>query len=68
MWRDKPLLAKRHERARRLWAGLPPGAGNLFVSARVEAIACTDCGLIRCFAPRDAIRKIAGGDKWKRVP
>jgi hypothetical protein len=47
---------------------LLPGAGSLFVSARVEAIVCTDCGLIRYFASRDALRKIAGNDKWKRVP
>ena len=46
---------------------LLPGAGSLFRSAKVKAVVCADCGLIRYFASQDALRKMAGSDKWKRL-
>lgn len=46
---------------------LLPGAGSLFVSAKVKAVVCADCGLIRYYASPDALRKMAGSEKWKRL-
>jgi hypothetical protein len=46
---------------------LLPGAGSLFNSPKVRAVVCADCGLIRYFASQDALRKMAGSDKWKRL-
>ena len=47
---------------------LLPGAGSLFVSAKVKAVVCVDCGLVRYFASQNDLRKIADSDKWRRLP
>lgn len=46
---------------------LLPGLGGIFKSAKFHAIVCRDCGLMRLFASREAMEKLAESRKWKQV-
>lgn len=44
-----------------------PGLGSLFSAATFTIVVCKDCGYTRCFASADALAKISGSDKWRRL-
>lgn len=46
---------------------LLPGASGIFVYAKMRAIVCRGCGLIRLYASQDALRKIDGDHGWQRL-
>jgi predicted nucleic-acid-binding Zn-ribbon protein len=46
---------------------LLPGLSRLFTSATFIAAACSDCGLTRYYATREALGRMAGSDQWTRV-
>ena len=43
---------------------LLPGAGGVFIAAKMKAVVCKDCGLIRFYADRKALERIDGDDGW----
>jgi len=47
---------------------LLPGTSGVFVSAKMKAIVCKDCGLIRFYASQDALTKVNADRGWQRLP
>ncbi len=45
---------------------LLPGTGGLFRPATFDVVVCCKCGLMRFFAPREAIDKLAKSALWER--
>ena len=43
------------------------GLGDLFKSPQVDVFVCEQCGLIRQFAQRDALKRLSSSKKWSRV-
>lgn len=41
------------------------GLGTFFVAAKFEIVVCTDCGLTRFYALREALEKLRASDKWQ---
>jgi hypothetical protein len=46
---------------------LLPGLGNLLGFATMHVVMCRECGLVRFFASRSAMDKVASSSPWQRV-
>lgn len=47
---------------------LLPGLTSAFGSAKViDVVVCSDCGLVRLFAQRQALARLSTSDKWSRI-
>jgi predicted nucleic-acid-binding Zn-ribbon protein len=46
---------------------LLPGASGLFQLAEFHIVVCCSCGLVRFFAPREVIDKLAHSALWKPI-
>lgn len=46
---------------------LLPGASGIFSGARMKAVVCRDCGLIRFYASRETLARIDSDHGWKRL-
>ncbi len=47
---------------------LLPGASGVFASGKMRVVVCKNCGLIRYFASKEALSKIAAKDgRWDRL-
>jgi DNA-directed RNA polymerase subunit RPC12/RpoP len=44
-----------------------PGLGGFLQFAYFHEVVCSECGLVRFFASRDARGKLAGSAKWRRI-
>jgi DNA-directed RNA polymerase subunit RPC12/RpoP len=44
-----------------------PGLGTFWSAAKVDVVVCQDCGLMRYFAPREALEKLQKSPKWQRT-
>lgn len=45
---------------------LLPGLGRWYRAARLRAVVCRDCGLMRLFASEEARRRLGDSDRWRR--
>ena len=46
---------------------LLPGTSGVFTNAKMKAIVCKDCGLVRFFAQRDTLAKLSSDKGWQRL-
>ncbi len=46
---------------------LLPKTSGVFVGAKMRAVVCKDCGLIRYYASTDALKKITKENDWTRL-
>jgi predicted nucleic-acid-binding Zn-ribbon protein len=46
---------------------LLPGTSSLFTSARMKAVVCKDCGLIRFYATQETLAKVNTDRGWQRL-
>lgn len=47
---------------------LLPGTSGIFISAKMKAVVCKDCGLIRYYASQEALAKVTNDHGWQRLP
>lgn len=45
---------------------LLPGTSGILVSAKMRAVVCKDCGLIRYYAGKDALEKVTKQNGWSQ--
>jgi len=43
------------------------GLGGSFSNPKIDVVVCENCGLIRQFAHREALKKLSQSKKWERV-
>jgi len=48
-------------------SGMLPDAGGWLQVPMWNVVACLDCGLVRYFASRDALNRIAESEDWHRT-
>ena len=46
---------------------LLPGTSGLFTTAKMKAVVCKDCGLVRFYAQRDTLAKLTADHGWQRM-
>ena len=46
---------------------LLPGTSGVFTNAKMKAIVCKDCGLVRFYAQRDTLAKLSSDKGWQRL-
>jgi predicted nucleic-acid-binding Zn-ribbon protein len=48
-------------------ADLLPGASGVFSTAKMRAVVCKGCGLVRFYADADALKRIGRDHGWNKV-
>lgn len=46
---------------------LLPGTSGIFTSAKMKAVVCKDCGLVRFYASQEALARITSDRDWQRL-
>ena len=46
---------------------LLPGTSGVFTTARMKAIVCKDCGLVRFYAQRETLARLSSDKGWQRL-
>lgn len=46
---------------------LLPGTSGVFTSAKMRAVVCKDCGLMRFYAAKEALARIGNDRGWHRL-
>ncbi len=44
-----------------------PGLGKFLTAANYDVVLCSDCGLTRYFASREALEKLRDSKKWQPI-